>query len=256
MLNFRTTILISMIAAAVVTAMILLAGIHPLWLVVPLLYFLILTAWGSSTIQSGFFIETENQGNDMNKIALTFDDGPVPGKTDRILQILQDNSIRATFFCIGNRIKKHPELVKRIIAEGHTIGNHSYSHHPALDLFPERKLEQELTDTNHITESIAGVRMRLFRPPYGVTTPPLASVIRNHQFTCVGWSIRSLDTVIKNDAKLISRVTGNIKGGDIVLLHDTSDTTIRSLQSMIDRIRSKGLEFTSVDRLIGKEAYA
>ena len=256
MLNFKSTILITAMMVAAIIVMIYFADIQPWWLTLPALYFLILTVWGSSTIQSDFFIKAESNGNDSGMVALTFDDGPVPGKTESILNILKSNGVKATFFCIGNRIEKHPELAKRIIEEGHIIGNHSYSHHPAIDFFPESKLQKELNETNQITETVTGVKMRMFRPPYGVTTPPLANTIRKNQFICVGWSIRSLDTVIHNDQKLINRVTNRIKGGDIVLLHDTSDTTIRSLQTIIDKIRSKGLGFTSVDRLIGKEAYA
>jgi peptidoglycan/xylan/chitin deacetylase (PgdA/CDA1 family) len=256
MMNFHKTIVATLLVIAVVVLLWYFANIHLISLLLPVVLFLTITAWGSSNIRSGFFIKAACDGRLPGKVALTFDDGPVPGKTDTILNILRQNGITASFFCIGSRMKKHPDLVQRIISEGHTIGNHSYTHHPAFDLFPESKLSKELADTNSTAHQITGKKLRLFRPPYGVTTPPLARAITRNNLVTVGWNVRSLDTVIKDDQKLIDRVTENIKEGDIVLLHDTSDTTIRSLQTIIDKIREKGLDFAGVDQCIGKEAYA
>lgn len=256
MLNFRQSIMVTLPGIAAVVVLWYSSNVSLAWLLVPIIFFIAVTAWGSANIRSGFFIKAECEGRLPGKVALTFDDGPVPGKTDVILNILRQNNITASFFCIGNRMEKHPGLVQRIISEGHTIGNHSFSHHPVFDLFPESKLSKELSDTNSAAKTISGKELRMFRPPYGVTTPPLARAIIKNNLITVGWNVRSLDTVIHDDQKLINRVTGNIKAGDIVLLHDTSDTTVRSLQTIIDKIRSKGLDFASVDQCIGKEAYA
>lgn len=190
------------------------------------------------------------------RVSLTFDDGPVEKGTTAILDILNKNNIQASFFCIGNRMKRNPTLVKRIIDEGHIIGNHSYSHHFFFDLFPKNKMKGELDATNNTVFEIGNHKPRLFRPPYGVTTPVLAKAVIECNMQPVGWSLRSMDTVTSDSEKLINKIEQSVKPGDIILLHDTEAVTANSLQRIIDIIRKKGLEPVRLDQLLQTKAYA
>lgn len=214
-------------------------------------------AYGSSVIGSGYYVETVCNGSSKEKIiALTFDDGPEPLLTENILDVLKKNKIQAAFFFIGNKMEKHPDVVKRVVADGHIIGNHSYSHHRWFDLFPRKKMVAELQQTNNIAAKITGKKIKFFRPPYGVTTPVLAKAINALGFETIGWNIRSFDTVIKDPSRLPERISQRLRNGAILLLHDTAPATQQSLQTIIDRIGQRGYSFARLDHLIQKEAYA
>jgi peptidoglycan/xylan/chitin deacetylase (PgdA/CDA1 family) len=231
-------------------------GISPWFYAIAVVMYSLLLFYGSYFIQSGFYVPVTCVGETKQKqVALTFDDGPVELKTEAILDTLQKNNIQASFFCIGNRMKNYPALVKRMNNEGHLVGNHSFSHHFFFDLFPGKKMREELKDTNLAAEEIINLSPRLFRPPYGVTTPVLAKVITQSQMQPIGWSLRSMDTVTKDENKLIEKITKKIKAGDIILLHDTATVTVNSLQKIIDVIRQKGLEPVRLDQLLNIKAY-
>ncbi|MBD9235884.1 MAG: polysaccharide deacetylase family protein, partial [Alistipes onderdonkii] len=128
-------------------------------------------------------------------VALTFDDGPDPEQTPRVLDTLREHGVRATFFLIGSKAELHPEIVRRMAAEGHAIGIHTWSHSPG---FPMRRSGAMAADILRCRESlreITGVETDLFRPPYGVTNPMVARAVKRTRSRCVGWSIRSLDTL-------------------------------------------------------------
>lgn len=226
-------------------------------LAIPSVIFLTILAYGSSVIGSGYYIETVCAGNTKEKIiALTFDDGPEPFHTEKILDVLKQNEISAVFFFIGHKMEQHPDIVKRVVNEGHIVGNHSYSHHRYFDLFPRHKMVSELQQTNNIAERITGKKLKFFRPPYGVTTPVLAKAINTVGLATIGWNIRSLDTVINDPSRLLNRISQRLRSGGILLLHDTAPVTRQSLQTIIDRIRQRGYSFARLDHLIQKEAYA
>ncbi|HEY0742507.1 MAG TPA: polysaccharide deacetylase family protein [Chryseosolibacter sp.] len=230
----------------------------PLWIYLVVLFvYSLLQAYGSIVLSAGFFVDVQSSGKpDSKEVALTFDDGPVPGKTEQILGILERYNVRASFFCIGNRVKEFPQLTVRIHSEGHLIGNHSYWHGKLFDLQTPSAINKELTDTNEIISSTLGIRPRFFRPPYGVTNPMVASAIQQGEFKTIGWSVRSLDTVIKDSEKLFAKVTSALKGGDIVLFHDFSDATIKILPAFIEHIQKSGLRIVRVDELLNEKAYA
>ena len=140
--------------------------------------------------------------------------------------------------------------------ENHIFGNHSYSHHFFFDLKSAKVMQAELAKTDEIVEQIIGKKMRFFRPPYGVTNPNLAKAIKAGNYHSVGWSLRSMDTIAKTEQKLLLKITTNLKSGDIVLLHDSVDITIQTLQKIIDAIKAKGFEIVRLDKLLNLEAYA
>jgi peptidoglycan-N-acetylglucosamine deacetylase len=230
----------------------------PAWsyLIVAGVYTLI-QAYGSIVLSAQFFVDVKSSGrSDSNQVALTFDDGPLPGKTEKILEILERYKLSASFFCIGNRVKANPEIISRIHSEGHLVGNHSYWHGKLFDFQLPSAITKELEDTNQIIFETIGVRPEFFRPPYGVTNPMVASAIRQGGFKTIGWSVRSLDSVVKDSEKLFLKVTSAIKGGDIVLFHDFSDSTIQILPRLIEHIQKSGLRIVRVDELLNEKAYA
>ena len=143
-----------------------------------------------------------------------------------ILQVLKAHHTEAAFFCIGERIGGNEQLLQQILAEGHIIGNHSYSHHFWFDLFSSRKMLNDMQLMGEATRQITGMVPRLFRPPYGVTNPNLRKAIESGGYISVGWSVRSFDTVIKKQDKLLQKINSALKPGAIFLFHDTSRTTL------------------------------
>lgn len=219
--------------------------------------FIWMLVWGAKNVDSNFFINVKSKGDgSKNEVALSFDDGPAAAFTPQILDILRQHKVSAAFFCIGQRIAEHEDIVERIHAEGHVIGNHSYSHNFWFDMKSARGMRKDLQMANEEIMQHAGVQPRLFRPPYGVTNPNLAKAIETGNYIPVGWSIRSLDTVIKDEQKLMERVTANIRPGDIFLFHDHCEATVKILPALIEHIRGKGFTIQRVDKLLKVPAYA
>lgn len=188
-------------------------------------------------------------------IALSFDDGPTGAKTGRILDILKENNVEAAFFCIGKNIAGNEDLLKRMVREGHIIGNHSFSHHHFFDLFSSRKMLNELKEMSQVVKNIIRLSPRLFRPPYGVTNPNLKKAVLQGGFISIGWSIRSYDTVIKNRDHLLGKIVTAMKPGAILLLHDTSETTIAILPGLLKGIRDKGYQVIRLDKMLNLNPY-
>lgn len=211
---------------------------------------------GSYFIQWGFFLKSICSANTTEKIvALSFDDGPDGAKTARILDILKENNVEAAFFCIGKKMTDHVDLVKRISQEGHIIGNHGYSHHPLFDLFSTGKMLQDMRRMSSISKNIIGRSPRFFRPPYGVTNPNLKKAVLLGGFISIGWSIRSYDTVIRNEGHLLNKILKALKPGAILLLHDTSDATVQILPQLLQGIRDKGYNMRRLDKMINLNPY-
>lgn len=179
-------------------------------------------------------------------VALTFDDGPDPELTPAVLSILKETGAKATFFLIGEKAEKHPQLVKAILFDGHQIGNHSYCHSGKLGFLSVSRLEEDLTQCNTILEKIAGRSVTLFRPPFGVTNPNYARVLSRLNLSSVGWSLRSYDTVIRNEEKLVARLKEHLHDGAIILLHDTVAETVAALPDLIADCKKNQLEFVTV----------
>jgi peptidoglycan/xylan/chitin deacetylase (PgdA/CDA1 family) len=250
MLSYRNAVG-ALVAALALTG--LLCGTQGLawgWLGLPLAAYGGLIAYGSSRISSSFFIDTICAGTGgQPHIALTFDDGPLPG-TPQILDILRRHQVPATFFCIGRHAAARPGLLRQMDQEGHVVGNHSFSHHPLLDLFSTARLRAELRDTDQAIAAAIGKRPRLFRPPYGVTTPNLARAIRRAGHRCIGWSVRSLDTVIKSEPRLLDNMVGALQPGAVFLFHDSSATTAAILDEFIAQAQGRGFTIVPLPQLL------
>ncbi len=229
----------------------------PFWIyIILILSYLIIHIAGSIFLSMQFFLPAKFKGRaESNAIAITFDDGPVPGKTEKILEILSQHKIHASFFCIGNRVDDHPALVKRIYNEGHLLANHSYWHGKTFDLQSSLKIEKELMDTDVALKKTIGLTPRFFRPPYGVTNPMVARAVKKRGYETIGWSVRSFDTIIHDSSALMKRVTKSLKAGDMILFHDYCEVTIEILPALLDHINKLGLKIVRVDELLNERAY-
>ncbi len=218
--------------------------------------YLLINTWGTLFISSNFFLPAKCKAPvTSGSVAITFDDGPVAEKTERVLEILKKHEAKATFFCIGKNMKELPEVVKQIHEHGHLIGNHTYYHGTMFDLQSTKKMKTELVDTNQIIKQAIGLSPRFFRPPYGITNPMLANAVKELNFVTIGWSVRSFDTIAKEKEKLFTRITKNLKAGDVILLHDRCGITIDILPKLLMYIKDIGLKVESLDTLFDEKAY-
>jgi peptidoglycan-N-acetylglucosamine deacetylase len=233
------------------------AGHFPVWGYAILVgVYMAVCAYGASVMSFQFFMPARCNGPAATQaIAVTFDDGPVAGKTGPLLDLLKLHRVPAAFFCIGHRVKEQPALARRIHAEGHLVGNHSYWHGTFFDLLSAARVERELTDTDAAVQACIGLTPHFFRPPYGVTNPMIARVVRRRQYTAAGWSVRSFDTVTTDRDKLLKRVTRSLKGGDVVLFHDHCASTLEILPEFFDHVNKLGLKIVRLDELLNEKAY-
>lgn len=208
-----------------------------------LLFFFILSA-GVLFMKFNYFLKNKTVLNS-NRVLITFDDGPHPTNTPSILDTLAKNKVKAIFFVIGSKLAEHPELAQRIINEGHIIGNHSQDHNPMMSLFSKSRLMKEITLAQNSIEASIKVRPSIFRPPIGYTNPNYAAVLKSLNMKCIGWTLRSYDSVFKTHEKLTKRLVSNTKPGNIVLLHDNLDVTEACLNDYIVQAKSNGIIFAS-----------
>jgi len=244
------------IAISLVGLLHLFYGASLWWLAVPGTIFLALIIYGSAFIESNFHARTYCHGNaSEKKIALSFDDGPNREYTPQVLAILAQHNAPATFFVIGKNILGNENILKRMDEEGHCIGSHSYTHSFYLDFKSLQGFKDELNMTSESVFKIIGKRMKLFRPPYGVTTPNLAKASKALNYNIIGWSIRSFDTTKDSVQAITRRVQSQIKPGAIILFHDTSDKTIEALKQTLSFAKENGYKIVSIEQLLKLDAY-
>ena len=193
-------------------------------------------------------------------VALTFDDGPNDPATSAILDVLAAKGVKATFFVVGANAEVFPETLRRTVAEGHAIGNHSYSHRKRATL---RDLRYgELEQTQAVIERITGVRPALYRSPNGFHTPWQLAAVRAAGLTTVHWNVQTLDWERPDPEVIVRRVLDRVGPGSIVLLHDGDDTnrgsdrtpTVAALPMLIDALQARGYRLVTVPELLGLPA--
>ena len=202
------------------------------------LLFVGLLSWGVFDIRLGYFIPTlcHLKNKQKRQVVLTFDDGPTE-LTPLFLDLLNRYEVKAIFFCIGRQIAQYPQIVQRIKDEGHLIGNHTYSHIPQNCFASTAVMAQEIQQTDALLAQL-GIVTPYFRPPYGVTNPHIAKAAKRMGKIVVGWDIRSLDTVIKDETRLWSRVVSKLTQGNIILMHDTSERTLHVLEQLLKYLKA------------------
>ncbi|BAZ38867.1 polysaccharide deacetylase [Calothrix sp. NIES-4101] len=184
-------------------------------------------------------------------IALTFDDGPWPQSTSQILDILKKNNIKGTFFVVGQMLQEHPDMGKRVVAEGHTIANHTWHHwyhymNPQASAF-------EVDNTSNLIYKVTGVKTSLFRPPGGIKTNGPYAYAKNQKYASIMWSSDSVDYSRPSVPKLINNVMREARPGGIVLMHDGGGNrshTVQALPQIINNLRKKGYRFVTIPELL------
>lgn len=256
MLNFRNTNIIFLILLVILAATDIAYSVNFIFYLLIILFYAAILFYGAYFIGSNFFIDVLCSVKTQNKIiALSFDDGPSQQYTPQILDILRKEDVRASFFCIGKNIPGNENIIQDILAADHLLGNHSFSHHLLFDLYPSKKMIVDLNQMSGIMEAVTGLRPKLFRPPYGVINPNLAKAIKKGNYIPVGWNVRSMDTVIRDEKKLLNKMKGKIAPGNIFLFHDTKDTTVKILPAFIMDAKKKGYQLVRIDELLKIQAY-
>lgn len=265
---FYISILI--IGTAALIALVLFAAPIKIAVVIGAVSLFILLAWFSLSIfvvQVPFFCRALTRGDGaLPRVALTFDDGPHPKFTPMVLDLLKEHGVRATFFLVGKKVLENPETVKRIIDEGHGIGNHSMSHVHLLSLMRTRAqmIEMEgckraIAETAEISTSTAP---RWYRPPMGYKTPSTFWAARRLGLAVVGWHIKGWDTFCTDPGKIAFTILKRVKNGSIILLHDSSSLkretvdrspTLDALPMILSGLKEGGLEPVTLVELFDKE---
>ena len=199
----------------------------------------------------GNFICSGNRSK--KQIALTFDDGPDPRSTPQLLDLLREQKIAATFFCIGKHVEKNPQLAARILREGHLVENHSHAHSNFINFYSPKKLRSELALAQAVIEKASGVAPKFYRPPVGLSNPGTFRVAHALGLQVIGWNIRSLDTVISEPEKIVARIRRGLKPGAIILLHDgniPAEKLLATVKSLLDTLRGLGYEVVRLDKLL------
>jgi peptidoglycan/xylan/chitin deacetylase (PgdA/CDA1 family) len=192
-------------------------------------------------------------------IALTFDDGPDPVFTPRLLDVLRAHGARATFFMVGERVLSHPDLVRRVRDEGHQIGSHSHQHRAGFHFLGPRRMVAEIQRGIDAIEQVTGVRAAAFRPPLGLRVPVLKRALArlSDRVTCVTWTQRALDTGARSAASIASRLEPHLVQGAILCLHDGAgfggsldrSSTVHAIELLLPRIAARGLRCVRLDEL-------
>lgn len=180
---------------------------------------------------------------------LTFDDGPNEGFTDRILDVLAENQAKATFFLLGEQIEQHPDLVRRLVAEGHALGNHSYNH-PRFTRIPHAEQMEQIARTEALLGKFDGKSAHRFRPPSGKFPLSLLLHLATHRGGMTYWSYDSLDYQNMPTARMMEIMRAQPpRAGDVILMHDESDATVEMLAVMLPEWRKAGFVFRALPEL-------
>lgn len=186
-------------------------------------------------------------------IAMSFDDGPSPTLTPRLLDMLKQRGIKVTFFVIGQNVEHAPEVVARAAAEGHEIGNHTWSH-PALTKLSDARDQEEINKTSEAIFKATGKKPVLLRPPYGAMNPRVHRIIEQDGMKVVLWSVDPNDWKRPGSAVVERRILAGAKPGAIILSHDIHPGTIEAMPSTLDALLAKGYKFVTVSELIAMES--
>jgi peptidoglycan/xylan/chitin deacetylase (PgdA/CDA1 family) len=256
MFTFKSTTFIFFLLLLLMNLLVLTGfSVHFAFYIILIASYITVSVVASFFICSGFHMKALcSRKTEQKVIALTYDDGPYRGNTDAILDVLKDRA-KATFFCIGSKIQGNESLLKRMHEEGHLVGTHSYSHSNWFDLYSAKKMTKELKQSEELIYGILGKKPLLFRPPYGVINPMLKRALGGFPYHIIGYSNRSLDTVTKDENRVIERLIRKLKPGDVVLLHDTAPYSATLLEKFLYRLAEKGFIVIGLDELFNILAY-
>ncbi|MCX5707886.1 MAG: polysaccharide deacetylase family protein [Candidatus Omnitrophica bacterium] len=195
----------------------------------------------------------------LKMVALTFDDGPSPEWTPKILAVLKENKVKATFFMLGRHVKAYPQIARMVVAQGSEVGNHTYNH---MVIFNSStvKLEKEIKDTEKAIKEATGLTPVLMRPPKGWVTDKDKKLINKLGYETILWSLNSKDWVTFDDKYIVKFIMARVKPGDIILFHDSGgffgteggnrDETVRAVSMLVEKLKARGFVLTTVSELL------
>jgi peptidoglycan/xylan/chitin deacetylase (PgdA/CDA1 family)/ubiquinone/menaquinone biosynthesis C-methylase UbiE len=237
----------------------LLLWLDPVLAPVPLLLFVLLCLCAPLFPGFSFFLPIVTRGRrEGNRVALTFDDGPDPAVTPGVLELLARHGAKATFFLVGAKAERHPDLVRDILAGGHTLGNHSHTHFPFLMLKGKALLRKEVERAQEVFRSF-GVVPLTFRPPVGITSPALWRILLDNGMCCVNFSCRATDLGNRRIKRLSAKILAKAGPGDIILLHDVAPRggaigpLLAEFEALLQGLAARSLDVVPLAKLLGKD---
>jgi len=191
------------------------------------------------------------------KLALTYDDGPNDPYTLRLMEVLAKHDVHATFFAIGRYVQQKPQIVRELVNSGHVVGNHTYTH-PQLMFESENKIRSQLSMCQNILSDTLGMQVNLFRPPFGGRRPAVLRIAREMKLEPVMWSITSYDWKPTTPERIEQHVRRQLKGGDVILLHDGGHVemgadrshTVKVTDRLITKYKAEGYEFVTIPEML------
>lgn len=259
---FRALLYLATAAAVSLVARGIFFGPPPLWITLGALSaYVALVLCGVFFMRLSMFADVFWRGqDDVDEVALTFDDGPSPEHTPLVLDMLDKAKVSATFFVIGRKALAHPEIVKAIVEKGHALGLHSFAHDRLFSLRGLKAVREDLQRGVQCLEGITGQKPRLFRPPIGHSNPRIAKAAHELGLVFVGWSVRALDGLESARPEGVAkRVRAGLKPGAVVLLHDAAErdnfrpASLDALPSILKTMRERGYKGVRVDRWLDAE---
>lgn len=183
---------------------------------------------------------------EIRRVALTFDDGPHPVYTEQLLDGLKERGVKATFFVTGEHAELHPDIIKRMVEEGHLVGNHTYSH-IQLTQNNRETYKEELIKTNEILKGITGQEVQYVRPPYGSWDKSFEKELNMFP---VLWNVDPLDWCSENVNRITEKIISKVRENDIILMHDYYDTSITAALRVVDELQAEGYTFVTVEEIL------
>jgi len=206
---------------------------------------------------SQFYGSTMVRGTNPRQLALTFDDGPNDPHTLRLLEVLAKHDVRATFFMIGHYVQQRPLIARAVVQAGHAIGNHTFTH-PNLIFCSEMQTRIQLAECTRAIEGTVGQTPKLFRPPFGGRRPSTLRIARELGLAPIMWNVTGWDWGAHSSAAVEQKVTKQIRGGDVVLLHDGSHRqlgmdrshTVAATDRLLARYKAEGYQFVTIPEIV------
>jgi peptidoglycan-N-acetylglucosamine deacetylase len=237
----------------------LMLPIRPALVPVPLAIFVLICLIAPFLPGVGFFLPViSRRKTDRKAVALTFDDGPDPDVTPRLLDLLRRHALQATFFVVGERVERYPELIREILYRGHTLGNHSFRHDPLLMLRSRTRLREEVSRAQDALSAFDACPLA-FRPPVGITNPRLQGVLKALGMYCVTFSCRALDRGNRRITGLAAIILKKVRPGDILLLHDVApkgaegiEEWLTQIERIVSGLKQRGYEILPLPELIDR----
>jgi len=256
MSRFKTASIATAVLLLII-ALVFTGGQKWLFLAAATIAYLVLVGLGVAFIKMRFFCNALCNGTTGKmQVALTFDDGPDPLATPLLLDELKRTKVPAAFFCVGRKVLDNPALVKRILDEGHVIGNHTFSHKWWTNFMFGKLLFDEIARAQAAIKNVVDYEPAYFRPPVGLTNPHFDGALKKMRLTMVGWSVRSFDRLCSNPAKVVDRIVNKTHDGAVIVLHDgdaTPDFLVNVVSRVVRILRQRGYTFVGLDALFGKD---